>query len=309
MLAAYDSGARKLVDCDALPDAGWVHATNPSAPERRALIEAGVPEGFLAHSLDYYEVARVDHDPGGAALVVIRVPDPAHRKKHRPIRAVPLGVVVVNKKLCVTISPCPTRVVDRVLERDDLEHCRPLRLLLLVALAAADEFLREVQAIDEKVDRVEDRLQDSQENREVLELLAYQKSLVHLTTALGSDQIMLERLQSDEKIGFDKEERDVLEDAVVEFRQANEMTKVSEEILGSMMDAFASIISNNLNVVVKALTALTIVLTFPALVSSFYGMNVRLPLGEHPHAFKILLAISLLLSGLVAWVFHRRKWL
>jgi magnesium transporter len=308
MLAAYTPKTRTFEPCDELPASGWVHATAPTDKERRALADAGVPPGFLGHALDLDELARVDHDPGGPALVVVRVPDGA-RKKHRPLRTVPLGVVVFGKKLCLTIAPCETRVLARVLERDDLEPERPLRLVLHVLLATAAEFLHEATVIDERVDRLEERLQDSQENREVLELLGYQKSLVHLTTALRSNEIMLERLQGDEKLRFQGEDADLLEDAVVEFRQATEMTRVSEEILGSMMDAFASIISNNLNVVVKVLTSVTILLTFPALVASFYGMNVKLPLAEHPQAFSIVLAFSLLLSAAVAWLFRRKKWL
>ncbi len=308
MLATYDAESRTLRPCKELPVSGWAHATAPDEAEQRALESRGVPPRFLRHALDIDELARVDHAPRGGSLVVVRVPDPVH-KKRRPLRAVPFGVVLVSDELCITISPCETHVQDRVLERDDLDAQRPLRLLQQLLLAASAEFLREVRAIDEKVDRVEDRLQHSQENREVLELLGYQKSLVHLTTALASNQIMLERLTDDERIVFAKGDRELLHDVVVELRQATEMTKVSEEILGSMMDAFASIISNNLNAVMKVLTSVTIVLTFPALVAAFYGMNVDLPLAQHPHAFKIVLALSLVLSAVVAWFFHRRKWL
>jgi magnesium transporter len=117
------------------------------------------------------------------------------------------------------------------------------------------------------------------------------------------------RLQRDTKLGIATEDQELLEDALVEFRQAVEMTRVSEEILSNMMDAFASIISNNLNVVMKVLTSLTIVLTFPMLVVSIYGMNVELPFAGSPRALAIVLLFALCLGGFVAIVFRRRHWL
>jgi magnesium transporter len=140
-------------------------------------------------------------------------------------------------------------------------------------------------------------------------LLRYQKALVHFTTALASDAIMLERLARDAHDNLFNLDRDLMDDVTVEFRQAIEMTKIQEEILSQMMDAFASIISNNLNVVVKVLTALTIVLTIPTMVASFYGMNVNLPGQHHPAAFLGTVLISLLGAAILALWFWRKRWL
>ncbi len=307
MLAVFRGDVRALAPCTDLPETGWVHASSPTDAERAALLERGVPEAFLAHALDVDELARIDHQADGT-LVVLRVPDKLGHNGG-PLRTTTVGVVILGPRLCVTIAATPTNLVDALVRVPDLEPLRPVRLLLLWVLAAADQFLREARAIDARVDAVEEALSGSLQNREVVELLKHQKSLVHLTTALSSNQIMLERLQRDTKLGIATEDQELLEDALVEFRQAVEMTRVSEEILSNMMDAFASIISNNLNVVMKVLTSLTIVLTFPMLVVSIYGMNVELPFAGSPRALAIVLLFALCLGGFVAIVFRRRHWL
>ena len=140
---------------------------------------------------------------------------------------------------------------------------------------------------------------------EVLELLRYQKGLVHFTTALDSNQIMLERLRKD----LAPNEVEVLEDALVEIRQAIETTRVAGNILSQMMDAFASIISNNLNVVMKALTALTIVLALPTVLASLYGMNVALPFAQHPLTFWAICMGSVGTAVGAAAALRWRSWL
>ena len=145
-------------------------------------------------------------------------------------------------------------------------------------------------------------------NKELLELLKYQKSLVHFTTALRSNELMMERLQKSRLFDMHPDDQDLLEDVLTENQQAIEMVTISNDILSQMMDAFASIISNNLNVVMKFLTAVTIILMLPTLVASFYGMNVGLPLQNSPFAFLLTLIVSLALSFVVVLIFLKKNW-
>jgi len=166
--------------------------------------------------------------------------------------------------------------------------------------------LREINKI---VEGLEDQLQASTRNREVLELLKYQKSLTYFTTALKSNELMMERLQRSQILKAYPEDEDLLEDVITENQQAIEMTNIASNILSGMMDAFASIISNNLNAVMKFLAAITVVLSLPTMIASFYGMNVDLPLDHLPSAYIFPLGVSILVVVVVLVVFSRRDWL
>ncbi|MCX6069655.1 MAG: magnesium transporter CorA family protein, partial [Chloroflexi bacterium] len=181
--------------------------------------------------------------------------------------------------------------------------------LLHIFLVAAQQYLTHLRAINKTVDVLEDKLQLSLRNREVLELLKYQKSLTYFTTALKANELMMARLQKSQLFRMYPDDEELLEDALTEIGQAIEMTNISSGILSAMMDAFASIISNNLNVVMKVLTSVTIVLALPTMVGSIYGMNIDLPLQEHPLAFWYVMGAALIVSIGVVIVFIRKDWL
>lgn len=165
-----------------------------------------------------------------------------------------------------------------------------------------------MRQINRSIELVEDRLQKSTQNRELLELLKYQKSLTYFATALRANEVMMERVQRTQIFNYYEEDQDLLEDVLTENQQAIQMTSINAEILSSMMDAFASIISNNLNVVMKLLAALTIILNMPVIVASFYGMNVHLPGENNPYTFLSLIGISLGLGALATFIFYKRNW-
>jgi magnesium transporter len=189
-----------------------------------------------------------------------------------------------------------------------LETAKRNRFILRLLLATANRYLSYLREIDKIVDTVEDRLQLSQRNRELLELLKYQKSLVYFTTALKTNELMMERLQRWQFFRMYAEDEDLLEDVLTENQQAIEMVNISTNILSSTMDAFASIISNNLNAVMKFLASATIVVNLPTIVFSFFGMNVNLPFAGFDYAHVIILGISIAISLVVIFMFIRRDW-
>jgi magnesium transporter len=175
-------------------------------------------------------------------------------------------------------------------------------------LRTAQRYLYHLKAIDKGIDQLEERLQQTPRNREVLELLKYQKSLVYFTTALRSDELLIERLQRSQLFKLYPDDEDLLNDVLIEIRQAIEMTSISNNILAQTVEAFSSIISNNLNRVVKLLTSMTIILTVPMIVASIYGMNVDLPFQDRQNAFWIVMCIALGISGLAVYIFWKRDW-
>jgi len=183
------------------------------------------------------------------------------------------------------------------------------RLTLNLFLRTATQYLNYLREINRRVDALEDKLQRSMRNQEVLELLKYEKSLTYFTTALKSNELMMERLQRSQLFQTYPDDLELLEDVLTENQQAIEMVNIAGAILSQMMDAFASIISNNLNIVMKFLASITIVLSLPTLVASLYGMNVGLPFENNPLAFLFILVLSVVLSVSVAWVFRKRDWI
>ena len=156
---------------------------------------------------------------------------------------------------------------------------------------------------------IERKLHQSQKNSELIELLELEKSLVYFTTSLRSNEVVLEKLLRTEKVKKYPEDTDLLEDVIIENKQAIEMANIYSGILSGTMDAFASVISNNLNIVMKFLATVTIVMSIPTMVASFYGMNLNpqgMPFSDSPYGFGIVLVLALLLSLVVAFIFNKK---
>jgi len=168
-------------------------------------------------------------------------------------------------------------------------------------------YLRYLRDIRQRADMVEQDLHESISNEALMRLLNIEKSLVYFTTSLKANDILIGRLEHTRQIDIPEKDLDVLEDVAVEYRQALEMATIHSNILTGTLETFASIISNNLNNVMKYLTSITIVLMLPTLVASIYGMNVRLPMEEYEHAFAILMGVSVLISLIVVIFLARRR--
>jgi magnesium transporter len=291
-------------------DGCWVSLIEPS-PEELARVHAafGAPMDFLTDALDRGEQARTEREDG-VTLMVLRVPYFQGEEADIPHITVPLGIILTERSV-VTVCSRDVGVLRQLASGAvrGLSTAKRIRFVLHTLHTTAQRYLHHLGEINKAVDVLEDRLQASLRNRELLELLKRQKSLVYFTEALKSNEVMLERLQRSQLFDAFPDDRELLDDVLTEFRQAIEMTTISSNILSQMMDAFASIISNNLNMVMKFLASVTIVLALPTLVASVYGMNVRLPLQEHPGAFLVVVGLSLAISLLVVVVFWRRDWL
>ena len=182
------------------------------------------------------------------------------------------------------------------------------RFVFQILYRNATSYLRYLRIIDRKSEQIEEKLHISQRNKELIELLELEKSLVYFTTSLRSNETVLEKLLRTEKIKKYPEDEDLLEDVIVENKQAIEMAKIYSDILSGTMDAFASVISNNLNVVMKFLSTVTIVLSIPTMIASFYGMNFQhIPLGDNPYGFYIVTAITLIVTVVLVFFFKKKN--
>ncbi len=287
------------------PALRWAIAVDPTPEEIEGLrADHGLPVELTHHALDVDELPRTDSS-GDAVLIVLRAPvfradaDPPHT-------TAPLGLVLSPGRV-VLVARAGNDVVEalRARLRSEREPEPRHRLILHALQLTAEAYLAHVRRINAAVDRLEERLARALENREVLELLKCQKGFVYFGTALRATEVLVDRLRRTPLLAIPEEDHDLLDDVMVEVRQAIDMTTTSGNILGEMMDAFASIISNNLNVVMKFLAGVTVVLTLPATVAAFFGMNVRLP----GLAFEAIVGATILVSIGVAVLFRRMRWL
>ena len=309
MITIYKTTEAGLMRIDEVTNGCWVQATNPTPEEITQIQTLGVPQDFMMYALDLDERSRVEKS-NGDTLIVVKIPHYQGETEDIPYSTIPLGIMLATN-FVVTVSKLDCDLLrDAVAGRiRGLTTAKRNRFVLHLFLSIASRYLNCLREIDRKVDALEDKLQRSTRNQEVLELLKYQKSLTYFTTALRSNELMMERLQRSQLFQMYPEDLDLLEDVLTENQQAIEMVNIAGAILSQMMDAFASIISNNLNIVMKFLASITIVLSLPTLVASLFGMNVQLPLANSPMAFLFILVISLLVSIAVAWLFARRDWL
>jgi len=287
----------------------WINVIDPTTDEIEWLTSIGLPQDFVTYPLDVDERARTEREDDGTLLVLLRVPYFQGVRADVPYITIPLGVIT-NSKLLVTISRRPNDILQEFASGRvrNLETNKRNRFILRLLLSAASRYLSYLREIDRIIDSVEDQLQRSQRNRELLELLKYQKSLVYFTTALKSNELMMERLQRWQFFRMYEEDEDLLEDVITENQQAIEMTSISTNILSSTLDTFASIISNNLNVVMKFLASATIVVNLPTIVYSFFGMNVDLPFQNLGFSAAIIFGVSLAIMIVVVLIFLRRDW-
>ena len=307
MLTIYKTTEQGLEQLESMANGTWVKAVDPTPDEIERLVNWGVDIDYINYSLDLDEMPRIERDDD-YTFILLRIP---HRQPESdiPYTTIPLGIMIRGNTI-VTICRYDKEMF-KVLANGKyrmMKTGKRYRFTLYIFLETAVRYLTHLREINRMTELVEDQLQKSTRNRELLELFKYQKSLTYFATALRANEVMMERVQRMQIFNYYEEDQDLLEDVLTENQQAIQMTNISTEILSSMMDAFASIISNNLNVVMKALAALTIILNLPSIVAAFYGMNVKLPGEDHPLAFLTVFGIAIGLTAIATFIFYKRDW-
>ena len=303
-----NGGLKKVED---LTGSCWINLADPSTEEiQRVENMTGIPHEFITDPLDKDERPRLEID-GDITQLIIHVPyHESGSENPIPFHTLPLGIVLTRSNV-VTICNRQTSVTSTFL--DQIRRvCPPedqFRFAFQILWHSAILYLRYLRDIRQRADMVEQDLHESISNEALMRLLNIEKSLVYFTTSLKANDILIGRLEHTRQLDIPDKDLDVLEDVAVEYRQALEMATIHSNILTGTLDTFASIISNNLNNVMKYLTSITVVLMLPTLVTSIYGMNIRLPLEENPHAFPILMSLSLLMAIFVIIVLSRKKFL
>ena len=311
MINTYKTSEQGLIQLEKAVTGTWINVVDPSPEEIQFLTdEIKIHPDLINYSLDRDEMPRIERDEDeGYTFILLRIPLFQGENVDVPYATIPLGIIIVGGVI-VTVCRHETDILRPLLNGKyrGLKTGKRYRFVLYVFLEAAARYLAHLRNINKTTEALEDQLQKSTRNREVLELVKYQKSLTYFSTALRSNEVMMERVQRMKLFNQYNEDADLLEDVLTENQQAIQMTNIATEILSSMMDAFASIISNNLNAVLKALAALTIIVSLPGTVAAFFGMNVDLPGAGHPLAFTSVFGIAIALTALVTFIFYKRDW-
>lgn len=288
----------------------WINLINPTAQEINTLCNSiGVREEFIRYPLDQEEKARIDVEDD-QTLIVIDLP--TVEKNDGEIEGfitIPIGMIVVRDDYFITVCTAESPILREFID------CRvkgfftfkKTRFILQILYKTAVYYLNYLKFINRETDKAENRLQKSMRNQELIRLLELEKSLVYFTTSLKSNEIVMEKLMRSKFIKMYEEDEDILEDAIIENRQAIEMGTIYRDILSGTMDAYASVISNNLNIVMKFLASVTIVISIPTIVSSIWGMNVAgLPFANDAFGFIKVMGIAFLTS-LIAWIWLKKR--
>jgi magnesium transporter len=308
MITTYKNNELRLEVLPEPTDASWLNVIDPNPEEIKLLVDMGVPQDYITYPLDLDERPRTERE-NGDLLIVLRIPYFQGETSDVPYITIPMGIIL-TKDYIVTVCKYENEILGGFSSGRirDLSTSKRNRFILRLLLATATQYLAYLRRITKVIDQLEDKLQASTRNKEVLELLKYEKSLTYFTTALRSNELMMERLERSLLFKMYPDDEDLLEDVLTENQQAIEMVNIAGNILSQMMDAFASIISNNLNMVMKVLASITIVLALPTMIASFYGMNVELPMQHSAYAFLLVMAISFGISLAVVFVFVKRDW-
>ena len=294
----------------------WINLVDPSTTELEAVLSySQVPRDFLTDPLDAGERPRFDYEDD-ASLLIVHVPMPIPPEDEEeavsPYRTVPLGIILSGASVitvCSAQTPVTTAFLDQI-----RRVCPPsdkYRFAFRLLWPAGVLFLRYINDIHNRTTTLEDELHESISNEVLLKMFQIEKTLVYFTTSLKADTIALARANTARQLTLSEDDRDYLEDAMVEYQQALETATIHANILNGTLDTFASLINNNLNNVMKYLTAATIFLAVPTLVASLYGMNIALPFQNNANAFALVMGVSGLLAAVLAAVFmflsHKRK--
>ena len=288
----------------------WINLINPTLQEINTLCNSiGVLEEFLRYPLDQEERARIDAEDD-QTLIVIDLPIVEKEENNMGgFSTIPLGMIVVRDEYFITVSTQDNPIIREFVDCKvkGFFTFKKTRFILQILYKIATYYLTYLKYINRETDKAEHKLQKSMRNQELVKLLELEKSLVYFTTSLKSNEVVMEKLMRSKCIKMYEEDEDILEDAIVENRQAIEMGTIYRDILGGTMDAYASIISNNLNIVMKFLASVTIVLSIPTIVSGLWGMNVEgLPFATSPYGFWIVLVVVVAIS-FTAWLLLKKK--
>ncbi len=283
----------------------WIDLINPTDDEvEDVCLFTGIPEEMVKAALDEEETARAEQDDGNY-LFLLDTPTINDTDDGDAYETIPMALIY-NEKCVVTVSLHGNPVLgDFISNRVQVNTAKPVFFVLQFMMGNAKKFLSGLRQIDKKSLRVQAELHRSMKNKELIQLLALENSLVYFSTSLSSNLNVYNKMEKMPAVARNEDYKELFDDVVIETRQAMEMCNIYRDILSGTMDAFASVISNNVNIVMKLLTVVTMIISIPTLIASLWGMNVDVPFAGMPGGFWIVMAIAAVVTGVVSFFLIR----
>ena len=288
MVSIYETQEGRLHECEQICPGTWVDLCAPTEEEIAAVCtQLHIDADLVRAALDEEERSRIDSEDGHMLILVDTPTVEVRPGRGFVYTTLPYGIILTEANI---VTVC-------------------LKETLQMLYRNATLFLFYLREVDKASNRVENELHISMKNKELIQMLGLEKSLVYFSTSLKGNELVLEKLMRTQFVKAYPEDEELLEDVIIENKQAIEMSNIYRDILSGTMDAFASVISNNLNIVMKVLASVTIILTIPSIIFGLWGSNVPVPFETSPYGFWIVIAIAVLFTGAaVVWML-KKKWL
>lgn len=312
MINAYrhsDTSDRAIIETALDHGASWINVIEPEREEIETLMEKyNIPEDFIRDPLDSEESARIEYDEdSGYSLIIIDLP--IVNSTNRSVLSfvtMPLGIIIGNG-IIMTVCDAENEFWDKLI-KNDINLNFHSRFALEILLTIANHYNRNLRLLNKSRIRIERELKNNITNKQLFKLMEVEKSLVYFLAALRGNDTIIKKLFRLPAIKRFEEDEELLEDLIIENNQAIETTELHKRILDSITTSYASLLSNDMNTIMKTLTLFTVLLTLPTLVFSFFGMNVPLPIDDHSYiSWVIVVGISLILVGIVSIFLWRKQ--
>ena len=290
----------------------WIDLVNPTINEIKEISSmTNTDEDLLNKLMDDEELPRIEVG-NNATLIVVDTPYIIDSKYKHRLNTDPLGIIINNYGYFITISLKKHMFFNNFKQNKikDFDVKKRTKFVIQILLSIASTYQKELYSINNYITDKEKTLYKSTDNNELVDLLNIEKTLVYFTTSLKANEVVLEKLSKGNVLKLYEDDNDLMEDAIIENKQAIEMSNIYREILTSMNDTYATIISNNLNHIMKFLAGITIVFSIPTMVASFIGMNVPLgKVGTSSLSFILIIVCSFILSLIIAFILKRKNML
>lgn len=312
MISIYTTDNNGVNEVNELKKECWINLTNPTIEEiKKVSKETRTDEDLIVKLMDTEELPRIEVG-NNATLIVVDTPYVTDTRYKHKYNTEPLGIIINNDGYIITVSLKQQLILDDFKENKvkNFDVSKKTKFLIQILLKVSSAYQKELMSINDYMNKKEKILYKSTNNKELIDLLNVEKTLVYFSTSLKANDVVLEKLSKGNVVTLYEDDNDLMEDAMIENKQAIEMSNIYREILTSMTDTYATIISNNLNDVMKFLAGITIVFSIPTMVASFIGMNVPLgEMGTSNISFVLIIIFSFVLSIIIALILKKKNML
>ena len=288
----------------------WIQITSPTEEDSDSLMkELQMPDYFLSDISDVDERPRVETEDGWT-MIILRVPYMNPTKESRsPYSTVPLGIIL-KKDICITVCYFITKMMNDFLshyQRKGKGFTDSVDMTFRLFLSSSIWYLKFLKKINYEIEEAKHDLDKSIDNKDLINLSYMQNSLTYFMNSIRGNETLLSQVKF--KLPVDELDADLIEDVTIEMKQARESALIYSNVLEGTMNTYASVINNNMNTVMRLMTSVSIILMFPTLIASLYGMNLINGLENNPWGFPVILTGAILLSMILIGAFRKRRWL